>query len=41
MMATTRRADIFTADGKPFGNGPRDHGPTLDDKSTTLEGSMR
>jgi Protein of unknown function (DUF664) len=28
-MATARRADMFTADGKPSDDDPREHGPTL------------
>jgi hypothetical protein len=35
-MATTRRADMFTADGKPSDDDPREHGPTLGDERTTL-----
>jgi hypothetical protein len=35
-MATTRGADIFTADGKPPDDDPRENGPTLSDKRTTL-----
>jgi hypothetical protein len=28
-MATSRRADMFTADGKPSDDDPREHGPRL------------
>jgi hypothetical protein len=28
-MATTRRADMFTADGKPSDDDPRENGPRL------------
>jgi hypothetical protein len=40
-MATTRRADMFTADGKPSGDDPREHGPRLGDERTTLAESLR
>src|ERR671919_400551 len=40
-MATTRRADMFTADGKPSKDDPREHGPTLGDERTTLVESLR
>jgi len=40
-MATTRRADMFTADGKPSDDDPREHGPTLGDERTTLVESLR
>jgi hypothetical protein len=32
-MATTRRADMFTADGKPSDDDPRENGPRLGDAS--------
>jgi len=40
-MATTRRADMFTADGKPSEDDPREHGPTLGDERTTLVETLR
>src|ERR687891_489411 len=40
-MATTRRADMFTADGTPSDDDPREHGPTLSDERTTLVESLR
>jgi hypothetical protein len=40
-MATTRRADMFTADGRPSDDDPREHGPTLGDERTTLVESLR
>src|SRR3954469_6154274 len=40
-MATTRRADMFTADGKPSDDDPREHGPRLGDERTTLVDSLR
>src|SRR5262245_63926754 len=40
-MATTRRADMFTADGKPSDDDPRGHGPRLGDERTTLVESLR
>jgi hypothetical protein len=40
-MATTRRADMFTADGRPSDDDPREHGPTLGDERTTLAESLR
>jgi uncharacterized protein DUF664 len=40
-MATTRRADMFTADGKPSDDDPREHGPTLGDERTTLAEALR
>lgn len=40
-MATTRRADMFTADGKPSDDDPRENGPTLSDERTTLVESLR
>jgi hypothetical protein len=40
-MATTRRADMFTADGKPSDDDPRENGPTLGDERTTLVESLR
>ena len=40
-MATSRRADMFTADGKPSDDDPRENGPTLGDERTTLVESLR
>ncbi|MGW4644051.1 DinB family protein [Sphaerisporangium sp. NPDC004334] len=40
-MATTRRADMFTADGKPSDDDPRENGPTLGDERTTLIENLR
>src|SRR5689334_7031049 len=40
-MATTRRADMFTADGKPSDDDAREHGPRLGDERTTLAEALR
>jgi Protein of unknown function (DUF664) len=40
-MATTRRADMFTADGRPSDDDPREHGPRLGDERTTLAEALR
>jgi hypothetical protein len=40
-MATTRRADMFTEDGKPSEDDPRESGPTLGDERATLVESLR
>ena len=40
-MATTRRADMFTADGKPSDDDPRENGPRLGDERGTLVESLR
>src|ERR1700736_5534536 len=40
-MATTRRADMFTEDGKPSDDDPREHGPRLGDERGTLVESLR
>ena len=40
-MATTRRADMFTADGNPSDDDPRENGPTLGDERTTLVEALR
>jgi hypothetical protein len=40
-MATTRRADMFTEDGKPSDDDPREHGPMLGDERTTLAEALR
>ena len=40
-MATTRRADMFTADGKPSDDDPREHRARLGDERTTLVEALR
>lgn len=40
-MATTRRADMFTADGRPSDDDPREHLPRLGDERTTLVSALR
>jgi hypothetical protein len=40
-MATTRRADMFTADGRPSDDDPREHGPRLGDERSTLAEALR
>jgi hypothetical protein len=40
-MATTRRADMFTADGKPSDDDPRENGPRLGGERVTLAESLR
>src|SRR6201993_3476677 len=40
-MATSRRADMFTADGKPSDDDPRENGPRLGDERVTLVESLR
>jgi len=40
-MATTRRADMFTADGKPCDDDPRENGPRAGDERTTLVEALR
>jgi hypothetical protein len=40
-MATTRRADMFTANGKPSDTDPRENGPRSGDERTTLAQSLR
>jgi hypothetical protein len=40
-MATTRRADMFTADGKPSDDDPRENGPRLGDERVTLAESLQ
>ncbi|HVB42101.1 MAG TPA: DinB family protein [Streptosporangiaceae bacterium] len=40
-MASTRRADMFTADGKPSDDDPRENGPRLGDERGTLVESLR
>lgn len=41
VMATIRRADMFTADGKPSDDDPREHGPRLGDERATLVEALR
>ena len=40
-MATTRRADMFTADGRPSADDPREQRVRLGDERTTLSESLR
>lgn len=40
-MATAGRADMFTADGKPSDDDPRENGPRLGDERTTLVDALR
>ncbi len=40
-MATTRRADMFSADGKPSDDDPREHRARLGDERTTLVEALR
>ena len=40
-MATSRRADMFTADGKPSDDDPRENRPRLGDERGTLVESLR
>ncbi|GIH20094.1 DinB family protein [Rugosimonospora africana] len=40
-MATTRRADMFTADGRPSDDDPREHRQRLGDERTTLAETLR
>jgi hypothetical protein len=40
-MATTRRADMFTADGKPSDDDPREQRKRLGDERSTLSESLR
>jgi hypothetical protein len=40
-MATARRADMFTADGKPSADDPRENRKMLGDERTTLAESLR
>jgi hypothetical protein len=40
-MATTRRADMFTADGRPSDDDPREHRVRLGDERVTLVESLR
>jgi uncharacterized protein DUF664 len=43
MLSTmpTRRADMFTADGNPSDDDPREHGPRAADERTTLVEALR
>jgi Protein of unknown function (DUF664) len=41
VVATTRRADMFTADGKPSDDDPRENGPRLGDERSTLVEALR
>src|SRR5579862_839233 len=40
-MATTRRADMFTADGRPSDDDPREHRIRLGDERVTLTEALR
>jgi hypothetical protein len=40
-MATSRRADMFTPDGKPSEDDPRENGPRLGDERSTLVEALR
>ncbi len=40
-MAETRRADMFTVDGRPSEDDPREHRPRLGDERTTLVEALR
>ncbi|HEY0937469.1 MAG TPA: DinB family protein [Trebonia sp.] len=40
-MATTRRADMFTADGRPSDDDPRENGPRLGDERGALAEALR
>jgi hypothetical protein len=40
-MATSRRADMFTADGKPSDDDPREHRRRLSDERVTLAEALR
>jgi hypothetical protein len=41
VMGATRRADMFTADGRPSDDDPRENGPRLGDERATLAESLR
>ena len=41
MSTTRRRADMFTEDGRPSDDDPREHGPRLGDERTTLVAALR
>jgi len=40
-MATSRRADMFTADGRPSDDDPRENGPRLGGERATLAEALR
>jgi hypothetical protein len=40
-MGSSRRADMFTADGKPSDDDPRENGPRLGGERATLVESLR
>jgi hypothetical protein len=40
-MTTARRADMFTEDGRPSDDDPREHGPRLNDERGALVESLR
>ena len=40
-MATSRRADMFTVDGRPSDDDPRENGPRLGDERATLAEALR
>jgi hypothetical protein len=40
-MATSRRADMFTTDGRPSDDDPRETGPRLGDERATLAEALR
>jgi hypothetical protein len=40
-MATMRRADMFTPDGRPSDDDPREHRPRMADERTTLADALR
>jgi len=41
VVTTTRRADMFTADGKPSDEDPREHRTRMGDERTTLAEALR
>ncbi len=41
VVTATRRADMFTADGKPSADDPREHRPRLGDERSTLAEALR
>ncbi|MEV6968304.1 DinB family protein [Hamadaea sp. NPDC051192] len=41
MTTTTRRADMFTEDGRPSDDDPREHSPTMGDERATLAEALR
>ena len=40
-MTSMRRADMFTEDGRPSDDDPREHRPSMADERTTLAESLR